>query len=386
MQRAWRLDVLRGLAVLFVVLFHCNEKWYAGSSLRFLIKPFHYFGWSGVDLFFVLSGFLISGLLFREYQRYGSVSVTRFLIRRGFKIYPTYYIWFAVVSCGAYLAHDPVTLREVFYNLIYFQVYAHANRFPLTWTLCIEEHFYFMMAFAAAAALAWRRPGRDAFDGLPGIAVALSLLPLAMRVIRVLKHPDVPHWSGQMPTHLRYDELFVGVVLGYYHAFHRERFIAFVRRWRYTVALVSVAFLIVRFADVLPTVWWYGPGYAMLGWAYGGVVALVVAAPPPAEGPPARVWGWLAAIGKISYSMYLFEYVPLGVLAAVFPLAAVQQLSAEARAWLVVVTYLTGTWAISYAAWWLIERPALALRDRWYPSRSSPLNAPPEAPSAAPAA
>ena len=80
------LDFLRGLAIIGVLLRHSAfENIFARA------------GWAGVDLFFVLSGFLVSGLLFREYKKTGTVRIGRFLIRRGFKIYPTFYI-FLIVS------------------------------------------------------------------------------------------------------------------------------------------------------------------------------------------------------------------------------------------------------------------------------------------------
>jgi len=72
------LDFLRGIAIL-LVLFRHNPL---GNNI------FYHFGWLGVDLFFVLSGFLVSGLLFTEYKKRGEVRIKRFLIRRGFKIYP----------------------------------------------------------------------------------------------------------------------------------------------------------------------------------------------------------------------------------------------------------------------------------------------------------
>src|SRR4029078_2606024 len=76
------LDLLRGIAILGVLFRHLEiETWIAGP------------GGYGVDLFFVLSGFLVSGLLFSEYKRYGKINPGRFLIRRGFKIYPSFYFF-----------------------------------------------------------------------------------------------------------------------------------------------------------------------------------------------------------------------------------------------------------------------------------------------------
>ena len=79
-SRIKQLDVLRGIAIVLVLGSHmpASDLW---SQI----------GWVGVDLFFVLSGFLVSGLLFNEYKKHGQIRLGRFLIRRGFKIYPAFY-------------------------------------------------------------------------------------------------------------------------------------------------------------------------------------------------------------------------------------------------------------------------------------------------------
>jgi peptidoglycan/LPS O-acetylase OafA/YrhL len=75
------IDFLRGIAIVLVLLHH---HWLFDLPQRV--------GWAGVDLFFVLSGFLVSGLLFAEYKQFGGIKPFHFLIRRGFKIYPLFYL------------------------------------------------------------------------------------------------------------------------------------------------------------------------------------------------------------------------------------------------------------------------------------------------------
>jgi len=75
------LDVLRGIAILLVLGRHFNY-----------FPLWRQAGWIGVDLFIVLSGFLISGLLFQEYKNTGKLDVRRFILRRGLKIWPSYYL------------------------------------------------------------------------------------------------------------------------------------------------------------------------------------------------------------------------------------------------------------------------------------------------------
>lgn len=85
------IDVLRAFAVLLVFCRHTE-----GTLLL------SRFGWAGVDLFFVLRGYLVSGLLFREYQQTQTIRAGRFLVRRGFKIYPQFYLFLAA-GCAAKL-------------------------------------------------------------------------------------------------------------------------------------------------------------------------------------------------------------------------------------------------------------------------------------------
>ncbi len=83
------LDVLRCIAILLVVGFHMDSVGYRLWSRA---------GWIGVDLFFVLSGFLVSGLLFTDYKTHGRIDWKRFLLRRGLKIWPSFYVFLGVTA------------------------------------------------------------------------------------------------------------------------------------------------------------------------------------------------------------------------------------------------------------------------------------------------
>lgn len=87
-KRDVRLDCLRGIAVLMVLVHHSPTP-LGGRLLA---------GWTGVDLFFVLSGFLVSGLLFKEHLATGRIHPWRFYLRRGFKIYPNFYVMLCLTA------------------------------------------------------------------------------------------------------------------------------------------------------------------------------------------------------------------------------------------------------------------------------------------------
>src|SRR5437763_1414572 len=136
-SRNQSLDVLRGIAILLVL---------GGHGAYPYISFWTAIGGSGVELFFVLSGFLISGLLFSEYQRTGRIAITRFWIRRAFKIYPGFYVLLAVTAAVLAIANHPQIMlgRAVFFNIVFLQNYVTGvGIVPQSWSLAIEEHFYF---------------------------------------------------------------------------------------------------------------------------------------------------------------------------------------------------------------------------------------------------
>lgn len=103
-QRNHQLDVLRGVAVLLVLGRHIQYPPQLPEPFQTLVGYWSRCGWVGVDLFFVLSGFLVSGLVFEEWKRTGGFAAGRFLIRRGFKIYPAFYLLWLLVFISQWIA------------------------------------------------------------------------------------------------------------------------------------------------------------------------------------------------------------------------------------------------------------------------------------------
>ena len=106
--RLAELDFLRGIAIIMVIGYHGAMPASAAGRLEPFIRAWQSWGWTGVDLFFVLSGFLVGGLLFREIRLHGRLEVRRFIIRRGLKIWPMYYaflcIGFPIVMLRSHLS------------------------------------------------------------------------------------------------------------------------------------------------------------------------------------------------------------------------------------------------------------------------------------------
>ncbi len=135
------LDLLRIVAVLLVIGRHLHLP---KDSSEF-VKACAGGGWIGVDLFFVLSGFLVSSLLFREYQKFGAVNIKRFLIRRGFKIYPAFWLFLISSLIMYWCLGIQLNSVQVLGELTFLQNYL-GGIWAHTWSLAVEEHFYIGLA------------------------------------------------------------------------------------------------------------------------------------------------------------------------------------------------------------------------------------------------
>lgn len=222
--RNLHLDALRGIAILLVLGRHSSY-----------FPLWNKVGWVGVDLFFVLSGFLISGLIFAEWTRRGTISMRRFYVRRAFKICPSLYVYLAT---AALLAATQEPLREIAKSIIppslfvenYFAYgfsSGHPDLWGHLWSLGVEEHFYLLLPPILWVCAALRRT-LDPF-GLP----ILILCPVVGVTCLLARIETGWHLSGDeylryaFPTHLRIDGLIFGVLLSYLRHFRPIMFTRF---------------------------------------------------------------------------------------------------------------------------------------------------------------
>jgi peptidoglycan/LPS O-acetylase OafA/YrhL len=329
-QRNQAIDALRGVAVLLVLCRHYS--------------PMMGFGWCGVDLFFVISGFLISGLLFTDYKKTGAVHVKRFWIRRGFKIYPSFYaLILATVAMFLIRAHTvpSAILGDIFFVQNYApKVWDHG------WSLAIEEHFYLALPLLLIL-LAWIGKGKgNPFRAIPVISI---LATVACLFLRVRASHYVADWDGiTQPTHLRIDTLFVGVALGYFAHFDPVSF----REAGKTRVLV-LGLLLALIPVTLPLSIVLGFTFAALG--FGCIVAWA-ANRETSRNVVIRAIAW---VGYYSYSIYLWH---AAVMLVFYRLP---------RIWVLFPIFMASCIAIGVAAAKLIELPMIRIRDRVFPSPQS---------------
>ena len=358
------LDQLRAIAVLLVLWRHAPDGVLAGDqgwqAVGILLQRG---GWVGVDVFFVLSGFLVSGILFREYMRTGTVRMGHFLIRRGFKIYPPFYFLIAITVVRALWLTGSVEPRRLLAELFFVQnmfdgLWTH------TWSLAVEEHFYLLLALLVAVLL--RRGTDDPFGGLPRLCVWMLVGIFLARCGVGLLH-SFTYRSHFFPTGLRIDGMMLGVLLSYVYHFHGDAFGRWVRRGRgWWIPLGVVALVPPFLLELEETPWIYTAGFTLNACGAGALLVGMLAR----QREPGRVGRWLARLGAYSYSIYLW-HVP--VAAWLVADAHLDERVMILPPWQWMVLYIATSLGVGIALAKVIEVPVLALRDRWFPSRSGAL-------------
>ena len=235
--RLRELDFLRGIAIILVLMRHQYLSGFTSTM-----------GWIGVDLFFVLSGFLVSGLLFKEYLKFGNIKPGLFLIRRGFKIYPIYYLTYILYLIPKLIKHQfdwAGFLSDIFFIQNY--VWGWGYAYVPSWSLAVEEHFYFGLAFFLWMSIkyVWIDLSKEAEEKISRFEFSIlfiMLLCLSLRLISNVYFPDNADKNYTM-SHLRIDSLLAGVLVSYLYYFKKEKLIFFFETNKTILMLLSVALI-----------------------------------------------------------------------------------------------------------------------------------------------
>lgn len=338
MKRNVYLDAIRALAILLVMLHHARAApglpaWFATASIR---------GYVGVDLFFVLSGWLIGGQLLRAMRR-GDFALGSFWVRRWWRTLPAYLAVLAFFLLRGKIGH-PWSM------LAFFQNYTAPHEWTLSWSLCVEEHFYLLLPLGL---LAVRRRPRLAVLG----ALSLVALSVALRWAAWATAPrgtfDAYEAAVFFPTHLRLDGLMLGVLAAAIAEYMPALWTRLPAR---SLAIVGVVLVLLCAFNPWAFAWtemdrtgWFASVPSLLGVSLG--VALLL--PAATSLPPIRA-PWVTWIAEHAFALYLthvFGYTIAARLLHVsgFPLLVAMLLCAGLCA---VVLRLT------------VERPGLWMRDR----------------------
>jgi peptidoglycan/LPS O-acetylase OafA/YrhL len=388
-----QLDVLRGVAILLVLINHsvtprASAGWLSGPA-EFLGR----LGWTGVDLFFVLSGFLVGGLLLSELHSKGAVDVWRFIVRRMLKIWPSYYLLVFIclfldaraASHGSFVSHGGFALAWKRYlpNLLNVQNYgSRVDRVDHTWSLAVEEHFYLALPLLIFFLTA-RGKRRGRIDALPWIALGVIIACNLLRLENL--HTLFRARSHYKPTHLRMDSLAFGVLLAYFYHL-RPTILQRIAGFRWTLLLVGIALISpMGFLERPDHAFVWTVGYTLLYVGYGCILVAAVHTPVGPSGGlcgrffasvPARL---IATIGVFSYSIYLwhFDFVHNTMEQTIAPRIP---LTGSAKWIAALIIYIAAAFVVGVVMGKLVEFPALAVRDKLFPARAAAMeeaNAPP---------
>ena len=317
MKRVPELDGLRGTAVCMVVAHHYIFYKYAN-----IFGP--RWGWAGVDLFFVLSGFLITGILLKSEKN--EEGLGHFYMRRVLRLFPLYYLCLAIYFIGNAMAHKALPWQFLAAYILYLQaifphswmgidhaqiIYWSIPGFSVMWSLSIEEFFYL-----AWAPLVFLVKGRDRI-----LFPMLGTILLVEPVIRFFAYTDHASELRQM-FFARADSLAAGALIAVCMRSYGPQVFAFCQR-RYTAMLSSACFLFLvalggdllygslpnHVAGDIPERTYSALMYTVLWIAFSVILLLCITHSGSSRRLPKAFRNrQLRYMGKISYCLYLIHY------------------------------------------------------------------------------
>lgn len=362
------LDTLRAAALVLVLMSHYTSFVSRQATFGWIGEV----GWAGVDLFFVLSGYLIGSQILSPLARGEPFSLGDFFARRLLRTLPNYYVvlalyWLAPPLLAAVISGSgaaPLWRYLTFTQNIGLQ---YGQTFTHSWSLCIEEQFYLLLPLAALAVhrVATRAGAKAALRlGWTLIAAGIAVGVAARGAGWQLHGWNAFSAETYYSTTGRFDELLPGVAIAMLRHFHADLFARLLRHGNALLAAglaLVLAMLACLNGAALHTLAVSACGFSLL--AIGFALMTLSALSPVSLLYRLRVPG-AASLALWSYAAYLM-HKPVFMLAS----AALARLHVEAGQWWLVAP----VWAAGLVAGWLlfiaIETPFMRLRARWFPSR-----------------
>ena len=361
------LDLLRAVAIVLVVLYH------AGLFGFVLPSDVQRFGWVGVDLFFVLSGYLIAGQLLSALARGKPPNVGRFYWRRALRILPAFLVIVAIcVFLPSWREYPTMPPAWKFLTFTQNLGLRGGTTFSHAWSLCIESQFYLLLPFLLLALARWRR-------GHWVVPCAVVLCGIVLRGLIAHANlnspaPSFAVWQKFIyyPTYARLDPLTMGVCLAAIEHFRPHWWNALMKmaKWIWIPGLAAIVLALVLAEDGL-SITSCALGFPLIALGFS---ALLVCAVSP-ELPLARVAiPGAAFLATVAYSVYLSHKLMIHWTLTFGAAHSIAETSV-----LGYLLMLSSILAAGSALFFAVERPFLQMRQRYVkrpadPRSSSELN------------
>ncbi len=353
------LDHLRAIAIISVFLFHYQffghpawEKNIAG------------FGWTGVDLFFVLSGFLIAGQLFNTIAQGKAVLMSEFFIKRFFRILPPFLVvlalYFAFPSLREWGRPSPLW-RYLTFTLNFGLDLKKYGTFSHDWSLCVEEQFYLVLPLILWL-FTYFKAGKKAIY----LIVILFIAGFALRLWGWYHfvEPILPTdnlgvvWNKYIyyPTYNRLDGLLIGVSIAGLFIFYPKTK-AWVNKHSYMILLLGLAVLLAAYFISTPQDTFYTClfGFPLISIDYGIILAAMVSP----SNMLFKAKSWLTAqVATLSYSIYLSHKIVIHLTQNLLQKEGIDK-NSNLTMLICIIACVAGALVLRY----VVEKPALRLRN-----------------------
>ena len=375
-NRTIELDFLRGIAIIAVMGYHFHTVATGFRVIPIIQYPFTHFGREGVNLFFTLSGFLVGGLLLRQYASTGVIDARRFIVRRIFKIWPAYYV---LIAFHMVAGRHPLSTFAV-QNLTHLQNYLGTS-ISQTWSLAVEEHFYLLLPALLLLFARWKLRAN-------AILAMLGLICLAVLIGRSIVVANGGLDAAFFQTQYRIDSLLAGVMLAAVYWMKPDLYRRLAQKKSMLLAIVGFLVAWLAFAtrhDALDE----SIGYTIQSAGYVALIVLML----EHTGAMARLWLFraIAWVGVYSYGIYLWHsiaFAPADILIAKTSALGLPALVIWALA---LAFQITIAISAGYITTRLVEFPFLLLRNALFPAQgvasaepSAPVPVVPKTPPAEP--
>lgn len=368
------LDGLRALAILLVLARHAVRPFFSAAAPLLPIQGWDAAtplvnGWMGVDLFFVLSGFLITTQIC---NRYGGIidriSFGDYMKRRVLRIVPAYYFMLFIAAMGLvplYQVSQQALGLRVAYHMLFLQDYLPSNIIVAFWSLGVEEKFYLLAPFVLVAVFRLKKPGLQYL-----VLALLALLPAGLRALTALKHPEVTTYvpffqAFRSPFHLSFDGLVMGSICALLYRdrarlkWAGSRGVAHAIFW----GGAGIALWLSCSGVQLDHIGWFQkiPLQSLLALGMGGMLLGLVLGGGPGSFFKA---GWMLLVARLSYALYLVHLTMLPEAEHILGLITGGAVYAPGMQFVIFTPiFLALSFAAAMALHYGVEKPFLILKD-----------------------